>query len=43
MTTATTDVTTERCPDCGTGHVEHLSDNPTAIRYRCSLRCGWDA
>lgn len=35
--------TTEPCPECGKGRVIHLSDNPTAVRYVCSRRCGWDA
>lgn len=35
--------TTEPCPECGRGRVIHLSNDPTAVRYVCSLRCGWDA
>lgn len=34
--------TGEPCPECPTGRIVQVSDNPTAIRYRCA-RCGWDA
>ena len=34
--------TGEPCPECPTGRVVQVSDNPTAVRYRCT-RCGWDA
>ena len=35
--------TSEPCPECGRGRVIHLSDDPRAVRYQCSRRCGWDA
>ena len=35
--------TSEPCPECRTGRVIHVSDNPEHVRYVCSRRCGWDA
>ena len=35
--------TTDRCPDCRRGYVIHLCDDPEAVRYVCSRRCGWGA